>query len=183
MLKALSSFTPVLVDGPNEKAAATKYRANGYPHTVFADLKGESVKEVGGYVETNVFLNAVQDAAKKVRGGKPSKDYATLLAAKKQLDDALAKKQCAAALAAIAAIEKVNHPGATLDAAVAAKKELLDEGRKRLDAAKEAVKADATKPAALKELKKLAADYKGTDIATEAAKLVKELEPPADAPK
>jgi hypothetical protein len=183
VLKALSSFTPILVDGPSEKTAAAKYGVNGYPHTVFADLKGESVKEVGGYVETGAFLNAVQAAAKKVRPGTPSKDYASLVAAKKQLDDALAKKQSAAALAAIAVIEKVNHPGETLESALAWKKQLLDEGTKRLDAAKEAAKSDATKPAALKELKKLAADYKGTDIATQAAKLVKELEPPPDAGK
>ena len=179
VIKALSSFTPIIVDGDVEKEVCKKYGANGYPHTVFADAKGVSVKEVGGYVETPVFLKAIQDAAKKVKPGKPSKEFVTLTAAKADLDAALPKKQTAAALAAIAKIEKVNRPGAILDAALAAKKQLLEDGAKRLDAAKAAVKADK-KDDALKDLKKLAQEYKGSDVGTEAAKLVKELEPPPD---
>ena len=180
VIEALGKFTPILVDGPSEKQAAKTYGVNGYPQTIFADAKGAAVKQVGGYVETKAFLAAVREAAKKIKPGAPSKDYATLTSAKAQLDGALPKKQIAVALDAIAKIEKVNRPGAILDAALAAKKQLLDDGKKRLDAATEAAKGDG-KDAALKELKKLAQDYKGTDAGTDAAKLVKELEPPKDA--
>jgi hypothetical protein len=183
VIKALSNFTPIIVDGDVEKDVCKKFGAAGYPHTVFADAKGASVKVVGGYVETPVFLQAVQAAAKKAKPGAPSKDYATLTGAKLKLDVALSSKktQIAPALAAIAEIEKVNRPGAILDAALAAKKQLLEDGQKRLDAAKASAKTD--KDAALKELKALAKDYKGADIGAEAAKLVKEMEPPPDAGK
>ena len=179
VIKAVSGFTPIIVDGDTEKDICAKYGVKGYPQTVFADAKGASVKEIGGYVDTPVFLQDAQEAAKKIKPGKPSKDYATLTAAKAELDAALPKKQVAAALAAITKIEKVNRAGPILDAAVAAKKTLLEDGQKRLDAAKTAAAGDG-KDAALTELRKLAADYKGTDIGTEAAKLVKELDPPKE---
>ncbi len=179
VIKALANFTPILVDGDVEKDVCKTYGVTGYPHVVFADAKGKGVKTVGGYVETPVFLQAVQEASKKVKPGAPSKDYATLTSAKADLDAATAKKKVADALAAIAKIEKVNRPGPILDAAVAAKKDLLADGQKRLDAAKETAKTD--KDAALKDLRKLAQEYKGTDVGTESAKLVKDLSPPPDA--
>jgi len=182
VIKALSGFTPILVDGDTEKEIKAKYRVNGYPNTIFADAKGEAVgAPIVGAVPLDSFLKSAQDYAKKIKPGKPSKDFATLTGAKTELDAALARKKPADALAAIAKIEKVNRPGAILDAALEAKKQLLEDGQKRLDAAKESAKAD--KDAALKELKKLIHDYKGTDVGTEAAKLVKELEPPPDAGK
>ncbi len=135
MIKALSGFTPILVDGDTEKEIKAKYRVNGYPNTIFADAKGEAVgAPIVGAVPVDSFLKSAQDYAKKIKPGKPSKDFATLTGAKTELD-----------------------------------------------AAKESAKTD--KDAALKELKKLIHDYKGTDVGTEAAKLVKELEPPPDAGK
>lgn len=182
MIKALSGFTPILVDGDTEKDVTKKYGVSGYPNTLFADPKGEAVGQpIVGAVPVATFLQKAQEAAKKIKPGKPSKDYATLTAAKAELDAALPKKKVADALAAVAKIEKVNRPGPILDAALEAKKQLLEDGRKRLDAAKTAASGDG-KDAAVKELKKLAAEYKGTDIGTEAAKLAKELEPPKDAP-
>lgn len=178
VVKAVSAFTPILVDGDTEKDVKSKYGVSGYPTTIFADASGKAGKTVVGYVETKTFLQAVEEAAKKIKPGRPSKDFAALTAAKADLDAALAKKKTAEALAAIAKIEKVNRPGAILDAATAAKKQLLDEGRTRLDAAKETAKTD--KDAALKDLRKLAQDYKGTEIGTDAAKLVKELSPPPE---
>ncbi len=184
MIKALSGFTPILVDGDTEKDITKKYGVSGYPNTLFGDAKGEAFGQpIVGAIPVSQFLQKAQDAAKKIKPGKPSKDYATLTAAKTELDAALAKKKVADALAAAAKIEKVNRPGAILDAALEAKKQLLEDGQKRLDAAKTAAAGDG-KDAAVKELKKLAAEYKGTDIGTEAAKLLKELEPPKDpAPK
>lgn len=181
VVKALSGFTPILVDGDVEKDICKKYGVSGYPNTLFADAKGEAAgPAIVGAVPTEDFLKKAQDFAKKVKPGKPSKDYATLTTAKADLDAALPKKKVAEALAAIAKIEKVNRAGPILDAAVAAKKTLLEDGQKRLDAAKTSAAAADGKDAALKELKKLAADYKGTDIGNEAAKLVKELEPPKE---
>ena len=183
VVKALSGFTPILVDGDAENAVCKKYGISGYPGTVFANAKGEAAgATIVGAVPVKDFLQKAQDFAKKIKPGKPSKDYAVLTAAKTDLETAQAKNKVADALTAIAKIEKVNRPGAILDAAVAAKKALLEEGRKRLDAAKAATEGEG-KEAALKDLRKLAAEYKGTDIGTEAAKLVKDLAPPPDAPK
>jgi hypothetical protein len=183
VVKALSHFTPILVDGDTEKEIVQKYGIRGYPNTLFADAKGEAAgPPVTGAVPTEQFLAKAQEFAKKVKPGKPSKDYATLTAAKAELDAATAKKDTAKALAAIAKIEKVNRPGPILDAAQAEKKTLLEAGQKRLDAAKAAAEGDG-RDAALKDLRKLAAEYKGTDLGKEAADLVKELAPPPDAPK
>lgn len=183
VIKALSGFTPILVDGDTEKDITAKYGIRGYPNTLFADAKGEAAgASIVGAVPVDQFLAKAQDFAKKIKPGKPSKDFVTLTTAKADLDAALSKQKVADALAAVAKIEKVNRPGDILDAAVLAKKTLLDDGRKRLDAAKAAASGDG-KDAALKELKKLAAEYKGTDIGAEAAKLAKEMAPPPDAPK
>lgn len=179
-LKLLANFTPILVDKDTEKEACAKFGVGGIPDTRFGDAKGQQVGQpIIGAVPVDQFRQKTQDFTKKIKAGKPSKDYATLSAAKAELDAALSKKKTAEALAAIAKIEKVNRPGDLLDTALAKKKELLDEGKKRLDAAKASATGDG-KDAAVKELKKLAAEYKGTDIGTEAAKAVKELEPPPD---
>lgn len=180
VIKVLSKFTPILVDGDVEKDVKQKFHVNGYPNTIFADAKGEPVgTPIVGAVPVDNFLKQAEDFAKKIKSGKPSKDFTAIAAAKTEFDQAVAKKQIAAELVAIAKIEKINHAGPTLDEALAAKKLLLEDGRKRLDAAKEAAKGDG-KDAALKELKKLAAEYKGVDVGTAAAKLVKELEPPPE---
>ena len=192
MIKALSGFTPILVDGDVEKDVCKKYGVKGYPGTVFADAKGESAgPTIVGAVPVKDFLSKAQDFAKKIKPGKPSKDYATLMAAGKALETAQAKNKIADALAAIAKIEKVNHPGKVLDDALAARKTLLEAGQMRFDAAKAAADGDgkdgdgkdgADKDGAVKELKKIATEYKGTDLGTDAAALVKELTaPPPDA--
>jgi hypothetical protein len=183
VLKVLSNFTPILVDKDTEKEAVAKFKIGGIPDVRFANAKGEQVGQgILGAVPSEEFLKQAQEFAKKIKPGKPSKDYVALTTAKTELDAALPKKQTAAALAAIAKIEKVGRAGPILDAAVAAKKTLMEEGRKRFDEAKAAAAGDG-KDAALKELKKLAAEYKGTDVGADAAKLVKELEPPKDPPK
>ena len=178
VVKVLSKFTPILVDGDTEKSVCEKYGIKGYPMTVFANVKGESAgPTIEGAVPKSQFLSKAEDFAKSIKAGKPSKDFKTLTDAKADLDAAQAKKDVAKSLAAIAKIEKVGRPGQILDAAVAAKKALLEEGRKKLDEAKAASAGDG-KGAAVKTLKKLAADYKGTEIGDEAAKLVAELAPP-----
>ena len=179
MVKVLSKFTPILVDGDTEKSIVEKYGIKGYPNTVFANVKGEAAgPAITGAVPTPQFLAKAQDFAKSIKAGKPSKDFKTLTDAKAELDTAQFQKNVPKALAAIAKIEKVNRPGTILDEAVAAKKALLDEGRKKLDEAKAAAAGDG-KDAAVKTLKKLATDYKGTEIGDEAAKLAAELAPPA----
>lgn len=178
MVKVLAKFTPILVDGDVEKDVCKKYGVRGYPHTLFADVKGEPAGAgISGAAPVAAFLAKAEEFAKKVKPGKPSKDFATLTAAKEELEAAQKKADVAKALAAIAKIEKVNRPGDILDAALAAKKTLLEEGRKRLDAAREAAKGDG-KDAAVKDLKKLAAEFKATEIGKEAASLVRELAPP-----
>lgn len=176
VVKLLSKFTPILIDGDVEKEITKKYGISGYPNTVFADMKGEAAgPPIRGAVPLDQFRQKAEEFAKKVKSGKPSKDYATLTSARADLEAAQAKKDVAKQLAAIARIEKVNRKGEILDAALAVKKALLEEGAKRLDAAKAAAADDATKEAAVKDLRKIAAEYKGTEIGVEAAKLVKEL--------
>jgi hypothetical protein len=178
VLKLFSNFTPILVDGVHEPDVAKKFGASGWPHVAFADAKGDAVGQpIIGYMETPVFLQRCEAIAKKIKPGRPSKEFTALAAAKVELDQAVAKKQIAAELAAIAKIEKVNHAGPTLDAALETKKQLLADGAKRLDVAKEAAQGDG-KDAALKELRKLAQEFKGVEVGAEAAKLVKELDPP-----
>lgn len=178
VVKVLSKFTPILVDGDTEKSVCEKYGVKGYPNTIFADVKGEAAgATIVGAIPTDQFLAKAQDFAKKIKSGKPHKDWKTLNDAKADLEAAQAKKDVAKSLAAIAKIEKVGRPGPILDAAVAAKKSLLEEGRKRFDAAQAAAAGDG-KDAAVKDLRKIAAEYKGTDLGAEAAKLVAELAPP-----
>jgi hypothetical protein len=183
VVKALSKFTPILVDGDTEKEVCAKYGVRGYPNTIFADVKGEAAgPAIVGAVPTDQFLAKAQEFAKKIKAGKPSKDFKTLADAKAELDAAQARKDTAKSLAAIAKIEKVGRPGDLLDAALAAKKTLLEEGRKRLDAAKSSLAGEG-KDSALAALRKLAAEYKGTEVGDEASKLVQEAAPPPPAPK
>jgi hypothetical protein len=166
------------VDKDTEKDVIAKYRVGPIPDTRFADVKGEIVGQplVGAQLDPAAFLKIVQDMTKKIKAGRPSKEATALAAAKTELDAAIAKKNVAAQLAAIGKIEKVGGEGEVNDFAKATKAALLEDGQKRLDAAKEQTKTD--KDSALKELKKLVHDFKGTDVGAEAAKLVKELEPP-----
>lgn len=181
VVKVLSKFTPILVDGDTEKEICRKYGVNGYPNTVFANAKGEAAgPAIVGAVPTDKFLAKAQEFAKSIKPGKPHKDFKTLTDAKAELDAATAKKDVAKSLAAIARIEKVGRPGAISDAAAAAKRTLLEEGRKRLDEARASAEGGA-KEAAVKALKKLAAEYKGTDLGAEAAKAAAELAPPEPA--
>jgi hypothetical protein len=180
----MAHFTPILVDKDTDKEAIAKYKVGGIPDTRFADLKGEIVGQplIGAQQDPKAFLGVVQDMAKKIKAGRPSKEAAALAAAKTELDAAVAKRSVAAQLAAIAKIEKLGGEGEVVDAAKATKAALLEAGQMRLDAARELSTTD--KEAALKDLRKLATEYKGADIGTAAAKLVKELAaPPADAPK
>jgi len=183
VVKVLSKFTPILVDGDTEKSVCEKYGIKGYPMTVFANVKGESAgPTIEGAVPKSQFLAKAEDFAKSIKAGKPSKDWKTLTDAKAELDAAQAKKDVAKSLAAIAKIEKVGRPCQIHDAALAAKKALLDEGRRKLDEALAAAN-DEKKDAAVKALRKLAADYKGTEIGDAAAKAAAELAPPPPAPK
>jgi hypothetical protein len=178
VVKALAYFTPILVDKDTEKDVIGKYAVGGIPDTRFADVKGEVVQKlVGAQQDPAAFLKVVQDMAKKIKAGHPSKEAAALKSAQTELDAAVAKKQIAAQFAAIAKLEKLNIAGDELDAAVALKKQLIEDGQKRLDADREAVKGDK-KDDAVKDLRKLAQEYKGTDVGTQAAALLKQLEPP-----
>lgn len=177
VVKAMAYFTPILVDGDTEKDQTAKYGAKGYPTTVFADMKGQAVgAPIVGAQPTDAFLKTVQEMSKKIKAGHPSKEATALAAAKAEMDAAVAKKNVAGEMAAILKIEKMNLPGDELDAALAAKKTLLEEGQKRFDAAKELSATD--KDGAAKELRKIASEYKGTDLGAEAGKLAKELVPP-----
>lgn len=183
VVKALAGVTPVIVDGDTDVVAKRRYTVGKkYPVTIFASATGEAVgPQIFDLTAPDKFLDLAQQRVKQAKAGKPTKECLAQTAAKSELDAALPKNQVAAALAAIAKIEKINHPGSALDAAAAAKKQLLEDGKKRLDAAKVAAKGDG-KDAALKELKKIAAEYKDADVGTEAAKVVKEMEAAKDSP-
>ena len=177
MVKQAEKFVAILVDGDVEKSLCAKYGANGFPHTVFVDSKGKVLGEVGGYVETNIFLGRIEAAAKKAGPARPKKEAKDLEEAGKALAKAREKKEWKAVLRAVVAIEKIKHEGEILDAATEARKEAVAEARKRVDEAKDLIKADK-KEEARKILQKVASEFDGLDEAKEAKDLAKELEPP-----
>jgi thioredoxin-related protein len=65
----LSNFVCVIVDGDEEKSAASKLGANGYPHLVFLSSKGDKLEEQSGYAPVAVFKPLVQKALEKSRQG------------------------------------------------------------------------------------------------------------------
>lgn len=65
----LSNFVCVIVDGDEEKSAARKLGANGYPHLVFLSSTGEKLEEQSGYAPVDVFKPLVKKALEKSRQG------------------------------------------------------------------------------------------------------------------
>lgn len=65
VIKALSGYTPILVDGDTEKDVTAKYGVHGYPALVFADAKGEEIDRIVGYEPEPAFL---ADVARIARG-------------------------------------------------------------------------------------------------------------------
>ena len=70
VIQALANFTPILVDGATEKDITGRYKVNGFPNTIFADVKGEPAgPAIVGAMPTDQFLQRAQDFAKKIRKG------------------------------------------------------------------------------------------------------------------
>src|SRR5262249_29753869 len=63
VVRALSAFTPVLVDGDAERSVCARFGVEGYPTVVFADAGGNALRRVDGYVPRDRFLAAAGDAA------------------------------------------------------------------------------------------------------------------------
>jgi hypothetical protein len=175
-VKTLSVYVPVLVDVNAEKSVKAKYKVADTPTTIVVDVKGDAIgSPILGKQPMDQYVQRLMDLSVKIKPAKPSKDYVAVLAAKKKLDEALAKKQPGPALNAIADIERIKRPAVVYEAALAAKKQLLEEGEKRLAYAKE--KADnKERTAALEEARALMSDYKGTEIGSAAAKLASALQ-------
>ncbi len=60
MIKALSGFTPILVDGDTEKDVTAKYATNGYPTLVIADASGEEIDRIVGYREPAAYRAEIE---------------------------------------------------------------------------------------------------------------------------
>lgn len=175
MLKLAEKFTPILVDGDVDKEFGKEFGVSGFPNTVFADPRGKKVAVVTGAIPTGEFLDKMKAAVKKIGPVQPKKAAKELADATEALARAREKGDWRVALKAAASIEKINHEGPGLDAARDAKKAGAEEGAKRLAAAKEQLQAgkaaDARAAAA-----KVASDFEGTEPATEAKALLKELD-------
>lgn len=63
----LSNFVCVIVDGDEEKSAASKLGSKGYPHLVFLSAEGEKLGQQSGYAPVAVFKPLVQEALEKSR--------------------------------------------------------------------------------------------------------------------
>lgn len=177
MVKLAEKFVPILVDADVEKDLCSKFGVNGFPQTVFVDLKGKQVGEVGGYVDTSVFLGRMEAAAKKLGPVKLKKAAKDLEDAGKALAKAREKKEWRATLKAVVVIEKIDHEGAVLDAAREARKEASAEARKRVDEGKDLIKVEK-KEEARRVLLKVASEFEGLDEAVEAKNLIKEMDAP-----
>jgi hypothetical protein len=182
VVKLAEKFVPILVDGDVEKDLCAKYGARGYPHTVFADPKGEAVGNVGGFVPTSTFLSKMESAVKKIGPVRLKKAAKDLEEAGQALAKARAKKEWKAILKAVAVIEKVNHEGAILDAAREARKEAAAEARKRVDEAVDLRKTGKVDDAR-RILLKVSSDFDGLDEAAEAKALLKEMDATPPPPK
>jgi len=161
-------FTPILIDADVDKKTPAKFGASGWPTVVFTDRKGGAIKKSVGAVPVKRFLSTAEDAGKDAGKPRPSKDFKVLTAAKKELDEALAKGKTSKAVTAIAKIEKVGRKGRILDAAAEAKEKLTVDGKAAVAAA--LAGADENPEKSLKELKALLRDYKRLDAVIDAAK-------------
>ncbi len=176
MVQALEDFVPVLVDGDVEKDVCGKFGVNGYPNTRFLDASGKELGAVGGYVPTAEFLKQVQAARAKL--GKEIKltpAYAKLLKSRQAMDKALQKKDYAAALGAIQAIEKAKHEGPESRAAAKARGEITAIAQEALGKA-EALAKDGKTKEALEAFQKAAKDFKGLPEGPKAAQRATELQ-------
>jgi len=174
-VKLAQKFVPVLVDGDEDKSIGTEYGARGYPTTVFTDAKGKEIGRVGGYVPTPDFLSGLKNALKKAGNAPLKKAAKDLEEASAALAKAREKSDWKATLKAAGTILKINHEGAALEAARKAKEEAAAEAAKRLEAAK-GMKAEGKVPEARATLSKIASEFEGTDPASEAKAILKELD-------
>jgi hypothetical protein len=181
VVKQVSRFVPVLVDGDADAEFGKDYAVRGFPHTVFADPKGKKIAAVVGAVDTKVFLDEVKSALKKIGPVRLKKAAKDLEDAAEDLAKAREKKDWRATLKAAAAIEKIGHEGTALADARKAKAEAAEEAAKRLDEAK-AARKDGKADEAKKLLRRIVSEFEGLDAAVEARNLLKEMDgpPPVD---
>ncbi len=183
MVKALEDFVPVIVDGDVDKDACGKFGVNGYPDTRFLDASGKELGTVGGYVEAAEFLKEVQAARAKLPKALPlTPAYAKLLKSRQAMDKALQKKDYAAAMGDIQAIEKAKHEGPESRAAVKAREQIEAAAKEALEGA-ETLATDGKMKEALTAFQKAAKDFKalpeGQKASQRAAEIQKALAPPA----
>jgi len=184
VVKTASKFVPVLVDGDVDKEFGKEYGVSGFPNTVFADPKGKKISFVTGAVPTASFFDSMKSALKKIGPVAPKKAVKELEDAAAALAKAQEKKDWRAILKASATIEKINHDGPALEAARKAKADAAEEAGKRLEAARALLK-DGKAPDARAAAVKVSIEFEGTEAATAAKALVKEIDaaaPPEKAP-
>jgi hypothetical protein len=174
VIEAMEHFTPILVDGDTEKGVVGDYGVSGYPHIIFANVKGETVSRVRGAVPTAKFLSEVESAKKKAKRGKGSKQYRALVKADAALTKALGRGKVKSTLAAAKNVTKVELDHPMSDRAQQVIDDLMKEGEQGLAAARKEIEAGDL-VAAQKRLRKLGLDYKGTDLGKSASGLLAEV--------
>jgi hypothetical protein len=179
VLKVAREFVPVLIDGDVDKEFGTKWSASGYPHVIFASAKGKELGRVRGYVPTDRFLTAIQDALKKNGKIRLTRAAKALEKADTDLAKARTKGDWRGVLRAVLAIEKIGHEGPALKRATEARKEAEEEAARRvetaraliekgeLETAKKLLRALRTEMAALKDIGKEAKALLGEIAAAE----------------
>jgi thioredoxin-like negative regulator of GroEL len=173
-LKVLGKFTPILVDKDTEPEVAREFGVGGIPHVIFVDLKGKKIADSLGAVPVAKFRATAEEASKKAGKPKPSKDYKKVLKALADIENGLTKKKPKSVLSGAAVIEKVGKPASAVERARKAREKVTAQGKESLAAAK-AKQAAGDLEGAKKLLRKLSADFKGTDVGKEASAVLKEV--------
>ncbi|MEM7164342.1 MAG: hypothetical protein AAF581_02705 [Planctomycetota bacterium] len=183
----LESFVLVAIDGASESGTEVARRYDRHkmrrqhPYLRFLNPAGDAVGMQIGFVGDAVpfppamakfFLEHSKRALADIKP-RLSAAYRKLLKADADLEHALAREKHAKAVKAILAIEKIQHPGAVLDRALAAKERLQALAEKRLQESEALIESD--RAAALRHLKKLASEFKGLAAADRARTTLRRL--------
>ena len=161
VIKSLSSFTPVLVDGDTEKDVTKKYGVHGYPAMVFVDAAGEEIDRIVGYSPTAEFLKDVE----RIKSGE-----GTLPGLKKRFEAAPDDIDSGIALGARLAGSNPDAAAAIFAtlAEKAATKDRATQGRVHLEYAAALFEA-GKRDAAVKQAEALVKEFADTASAAQAA--------------
>lgn len=171
--KTLANFVLVIIDGEKEPEARKKYPFKNYPFVKFVNPAGDRLCEIWESANPTAFEMAAGRGLGKHGQIRFTPAYAREVVVGDRLKTAMPLKEYREAIRCVTEIEKLNHAGKILDAAIAAKAELQAEAQKCLAAARKTAAQDPDNGSTL--LKAVARDFEGLPEADEAAKAARTL--------